>query len=296
MIVINQGRVNYCYKTSISNAEVCDTVCSNKVITIIIDYNLFIEKKVDKIIASLWDILTYTIDIFNLCNSTVENITLFDKIPENTFFIDNTVEINNVLQYGATPENLYIGDLEAKNKATITFKVAILKCYNEEINKITNLGEIRYDYLYNIEQKPAQMNLYTNEVITFVKCNNFSQLSTFSKTLLHSENFKVVKICSLTSENKVIKYKVIETNTGFKVLIIWKTYYFINYYKYNSLFGCTLEKEKRFDYFSTILNVPSGIKYVNKININILEEDCSYKLISKTNELNLFNTIFIYLN
>lgn len=45
MIVVNQGRVNYCYKKSKDHAEICDTVCSNKVITIIIDYKLFIEKK-----------------------------------------------------------------------------------------------------------------------------------------------------------------------------------------------------------------------------------------------------------
>ena len=296
MIVVNQGRVNYCYKKSKDHAEICDTVCSNKVITIIIDYKLFIEKKVDKAISSLWDILTYTITIYNLCNNTVNNIRIFDKIPPNTLFINDSVEINNKIQYGANPENLYIGSLDSNKKVIITFKVAILKCYNEEVNKVINLGKVSYDYLYNIEEKPAQMYLTTNKVVTLVNCNIFSQISKSSKTILNSENFKVIKICGINTKIKILYYKILNTPIGYKVLIIFKIYYFINYYKYNSCYGYKFQKENRFDYFSTILDVPPGIKYIKKININVFEEDCTYSLIPKTNELNIYNTILIYLN
>ncbi|MDU4326433.1 hypothetical protein ACFORN_15965 [Clostridium disporicum] len=41
--------------------------------------------------------------------------------------------------------------------------IAILKCYNDEVSKIINFGNVSYDYLYNIEEKPDQMYL------TFIK-------------------------------------------------------------------------------------------------------------------------------
>ncbi|WP_195990295.1 DUF11 domain-containing protein [Clostridium sp. D53t1_180928_C8] len=296
MIVVNQGRVNYCYKKSKDHAEICDTVCSNRVITIIIDYKLFIEKSVDKVISSLWDILTYTITIYNLCDNTVKNIRVFDKLPSNTLFIDNSVKINNITQYGANPENLYIGNLYSKKKVTITFRVAILKCYNEEVTKVINVGNVSYDYLYNIEEKPVQMHLITNKVVTLVNCNIFSQISTSSKTTLNSENFKKVKICEIDTKIKILNYKIINTHMGLKILIIWKMYYLINYYKYNSCYGYKFQRENRFDYFSNILDVPPGIKYIKKININVFEEDCTYSLLPRTNELTIYNTILIYLN
>ncbi|WP_322020223.1 hypothetical protein [Clostridium butyricum] len=57
MIVINQGRVNYRYKVSEDGPVIYDTILSNRVVTPILDKNLSVSKEVDKVIASISDVL-----------------------------------------------------------------------------------------------------------------------------------------------------------------------------------------------------------------------------------------------
>lgn len=296
MIVINQGRVNYSYKISEDEPIIYETICSNSVVTIIIRYNLYVEKKVDKVIASLWDIVTYTIYICNISENEVENIYMKDDIPKNEEFIKDSISINGVIKYGENPKNLFIGNLQAYKKIIVSFKVVISKCYYKCLTAAVNYGEVCYDYLYNIEELPKRMCLVTNKVTTIIKCNIFSEISKNSKVCIPINECEDIKICKMDTAIKVIEYKKINTSTGYKVLIIWKINYTINYCKYNYCNQWTMNKIKAFQYFSDIISVPDGIKYINDIFIDISEEDCSYNFFKNTSILNIYNTILVYLH
>ncbi|MDO5516781.1 MAG: DUF11 domain-containing protein, partial [Clostridium sp.] len=239
-----------------------------------------------------WDILTYTITIENVSFNTVKNINLYDDVPKCTKFLDNSIKINNVIQYGKIPDNLYIGNLKPGEEVEILFDVVILEsCSN---NEIINYGKIEYDFIYNVEEDPCKISIITNKVITLIKCNIFKEISKRSSICLNRRTCEKIKICTIVPKIHVIKTKIINTLTGKKVLIIWKIEYEIYYYRYNYMMEYFIEKIEYVDYFSTIMDIPPGLEYEDVNSIKIVEEDCDYTLVEECSQLIIGNIIMIY--
>ncbi|MDU0324524.1 DUF11 domain-containing protein [Clostridium butyricum] len=294
LIVINQGRVNYRYKVSEEGPVIYDTILSNRVVTPILDKNLSVRKEVDKVIASISDVLTYTINITNISNKTVENICLKDKIPKETLFIKDSVKINGITQYGATTEKLHIGNLKCHEKADVTFKVAIYE--DEYIDSINNKGFICYDYIYNVEEKPIEMCLSTNKVETYIMYNIFKQTSVSSNITICLRPCEKIKICEINCYPKTINSKILKTITGNKLLIIWEIKYCMHYLRYFINYQYDICNVNYKENFSTLLDIPYGYDYSSDEGFKIINEKCSYHYLLGENRLIIYNSILIIAN
>lgn len=296
MIVINQGRVNYRYKVSEDSPVIYNTILSNSVVTSVLDKNLNVSKEVDKVIATIYDILTYKINIINISDNTVNNVFLKDKIPNGTKFVNDSVEINGLTQFGVTPENLYIGNINSCKKITVTFQVVICEMYDECKNEITNEGYIYYDYKYNIEEKPIQICLVTNKVNTYVMYNIFTQTSVSASLKICLRPCEKIKICYIDSCGKVLKCKLIKTVVGKKILVLWEINYCLYYLRYFNNYQYEVCNDTCKEYFSTLLDVPCGAETCSTEFFKIVNENCSYNYLCDKNELIIYNTVLIIAN
>lgn len=296
MIVINQGRVNYRYKISEEGPVIYDTIMSNRVVTCVVDMNLSANKEVDKSIAFVYDILTYTINITNVSLEKVENIVLKDTIPEGTSFIEDSVKINGIIQYGETPEELYVGSLQSYGKMKITFEVIIIGNCNNYKDEIINSGTVCYDFRYNIEKEPLRMCLLTNTVTTYVRYNIFTQISVSSSITICLRCCEKLKICALNTYPQVLKRKTIKTNTGTKLLVIWEIKYCLYYLKYYVNFKYVVCSDVYKEYFSTLLDIPCEEEYYNNDNLKIINESCTYNYVDDYDKLIICNTVLIIKN
>ncbi|APF24005.1 DUF11 domain-containing protein [Clostridium butyricum] len=296
MIVINQGRVNYRYKVSEEGPLIYDTVFSNRVVTSIIDFYLKVSKEVDKLIANIYDVITYTISINNISNESVSNIVLNDEIPEGTNFIKDSVKVNGVTQYNLTPENLYIGNLQPSENIIISFKVSVANNCHQCKDNIINYGIVCYDFVYNIEKDPIRIYLLTNKVNTYIMYNIFTQTSVSASLTFQLRPCEKIKICKIDSCGKVLNCKVMKTITGTKILVIWEITYFLYYLKYFTKYQYEVCSDICKEYFSTLLDVPCGVEKCDKKCFKILNENCSYYYLSNENRLIIYNTILIIAN
>lgn len=301
MIIINQGRVDYRYKVSDEGPVIYDTIFSNRVVTTVLDQNLIVSKEVDKFIATLYDKITYTINIENISADTVENVYLKDNIPYGTCFICDSLKIDGVIQHGMSPEFLYVGNIESLQKISVTFQVAICGdcgCINKKYNRdeIINDGIVCYDSIYNVEEDPVQICLLTNKVTTYVKFNIFKQISESASIIICLRPCEKLKICQLNCYPQIVQSKVIKTVTGSKLLIIWEMKYYLYYLKYFTAFQYEVCNDTYKEYFSTLLDVPCGAEYCITDCFKILNEKCSYYYVSSENRLIVYNSILIIAN
>lgn len=104
-----------------------------------------IVKSVDKALASIGDVLTYTFTITNNSNVPVDTINFTDSIPNGTTFVTNSVTINSIPQFGFNPQtgfaipNMAMGDV-----TTVTFKVTVTAI--PVPNPIQNTAGITFAY------------------------------------------------------------------------------------------------------------------------------------------------------
>ncbi|MDK2563818.1 DUF11 domain-containing protein [Romboutsia sedimentorum] len=291
MRVINECRIDFKYRLSPQSPLVAKTTLSNIVSTDIVKNILKIEKFVDKKNTYYFDILTYTIDIYNISDYLVTDVFFRDKIPLGTEFIQNSVEINNIKVRCLNPQyGFCIGDINSGYKKSITFKVVVLPlCFCEIIK---NYSIIEHDYIYNIEKCPARVPIQSNRVYTKVNEKVFKQLS-IDNILTTCD--PILKIVDSNVSIEILQTKLVNTpsndiygecKSNICMLIV------IGSIDYEMIFKSKFQKSKllrdKFG-FSCYMLVPVGIEYVNKNNIKIIIENASSNLINK-------NTVFINTN
>lgn len=85
-----------------------------------------ITEAVDKDMTPCGGILTYTITLPNTGNLTATNIILFNTIPAGGTFIDDSVTIDGVTQYGYNPDyGMTIPDISPGDMRTVTFQMQV---------------------------------------------------------------------------------------------------------------------------------------------------------------------------
>ncbi|MGL4453707.1 MAG: DUF11 domain-containing protein [Sarcina sp.] len=88
--------------------------------------NLKVHKSVDKLFASVDDILTYKIMIDNLEGRPAYNVILQDNLPAGTTYIINSLRLNGYQQSGAYPQlGFLIQRINPNSRVIITFEVSI---------------------------------------------------------------------------------------------------------------------------------------------------------------------------
>lgn len=305
MEIINQARVEYRYRFSSLAPIITKTLLSNNTITYIINDVLKVNKKVDKLLASPFDILDFTITISNVSNTIVNNIYFKDALPSNLKYVSNSLKINGYDIPCAKVENLcYLGSLESSENIVINFNTVILPSSN--INSTSNVSTIYFDYIYNILKPPTVIALDSNSTSTNIENNLFKQFNVSHVLIFPDSLPKVDKIISIKCKINLLKKKLVATphcNTLshkdknlLNLILIGSLKYDVTYYSKNCISNCCKDSCKKYLHaasfingFSTNLLVPCGINIVDvkAVPIKITGEKISY---------NLINTQTIYMN
>lgn len=286
MKIINECRIDYKYRFSPQSPEIRKTIFSNIVSTQVIKDTLELTKSVNKKLTFPFDILTYTIFIYNITNLDVKNIFFKDNIPQNTRFIENSITINNTKLECENPQiGFFAGNLEGGGTTEIVFKVLVLPtCF---CNLIENYSTIEYDYIYNVEKPPYRANKTSNKVISKCEKRVFKQI-------IVEENIETYDdICFIKNYKynlQIIETKLINqinSNLG-TLLVIGKLSYEINYISDE----CTRCMDDIFG-FSTCMIVPIGISLESKEYIKYDIEELSINLIN-SNKIFLNMSLLLY--
>ncbi|WP_242257496.1 DUF11 domain-containing protein, partial [Bacillus cereus group sp. BfR-BA-01379] len=122
-----------------------------------------VVKSVNTNVATVGDVLVYTIEIINAGSVSATNVFFQDSIPQGTLFIENSVVVNGVLQEGADPElGFQINNLPTGASAIVTFEVLI-----DEIpqgNNVVNNANVTGDFLVNPTEPPITITVPSNTV------------------------------------------------------------------------------------------------------------------------------------
>ncbi|MGY1423664.1 DUF6923 family protein [Bacillus cereus] len=149
-------------------------------------------KSVDKVTATIGEILTYTLIVTNISTTvTAMNAILTDPIPVGTNFVSGSVTVNGVPNVGDPSIGILLGNIAPQTSLTITFQVQI---DNSPPNAITNIGTVSAD---DSEATPS------NEVTTQIISLPIATLTSV-KTVNHAT----------ANIGDVLTYTVVVTNTG----------------------------------------------------------------------------------
>lgn len=130
------------------------TVESNELVLPVVNLNVCLIKSVDKIVAKVGDIISYSVLVRNNSNLYINNVIFYDILPENLLLLPATVRINGVQQF---VDDLSIGlDLEtiaAGSNKVVSFQVEVLGL--PKVSVITNVASADYSYTINDGEIPV---------------------------------------------------------------------------------------------------------------------------------------------
>ncbi|MGG1147351.1 DUF7507 domain-containing protein [Bacillus wiedmannii] len=107
--------------------------------------NIQATKSVNKSVAAIGDVLTYTVTIPNTGLLPANNVIFTDILPNGTSFIPGTVTIDNVPQTNANPAaGISLGTINNNASRTVTFQATVVSLPNQ--NPISNTANITFQY------------------------------------------------------------------------------------------------------------------------------------------------------
>ncbi|WP_433947898.1 DUF7507 domain-containing protein [Bacillus tropicus] len=107
--------------------------------------NIQATKSVNKSVAAIGDVLTYTVTIPNTGLLPANNVIFIDNLPTGTSFIPGTVTVDNVPQTNANPAaGISLGTINNSASRTVTFQATVVSLPNP--NPISNTANITFQY------------------------------------------------------------------------------------------------------------------------------------------------------
>ncbi|MCU5375654.1 cell surface protein [Bacillus cereus] len=107
--------------------------------------NIQATKNVNKSVAAIGDVLTYTVTIPNTGLLPANNVIFTDILPNGTSFIPGTVTIDNVPQTNANPAaGISLGTINNNASRTVTFQATVVSLPSQ--NPISNTANITFQY------------------------------------------------------------------------------------------------------------------------------------------------------
>lgn len=106
-------------------------------------------KSVEESIATIGDILHYTVRIINSGNVTAENVVFSDNVPDGTEFVEGSLTVNGAapIPLNATPnDGVEIGNINPGEIVTIKFNVKVIAIPNPPNEpKVENVALVTFD-------------------------------------------------------------------------------------------------------------------------------------------------------
>ncbi|MBJ8186439.1 DUF11 domain-containing protein [Bacillus cereus] len=107
--------------------------------------NIQATKSVNKSVAAIGDVLTYTVTVPNTGLLPANNVTFIDILPNGTSFIPGSVTIDNLPQTNANPiAGISLGTINNNASRTITFQATVVSLPSQ--NPISNTATITFQY------------------------------------------------------------------------------------------------------------------------------------------------------
>lgn len=179
--ILNQANVTASFQVNPSEPPVTINVPSNIVNTTVQSGNFEVVKAVNTDVATVGDVLVYTIEVINAGSVPATNVFFQDSIPQGTLFIENSVVVNGVLQEGADPElGFPLNNLPTGASVIVTFEVLI-----DEIpqgNNVVNNANVTGDFLVNPTEPPITVTVPSNTVMTVVNSSGLNVMKSVSAT------------------------------------------------------------------------------------------------------------------
>lgn len=209
----NTAKLTFKYKLMPADTKQEDgTAVSNTVITYVNLGSLMITKSVDKVYATLLDVLNYTISIKNVGNTKCSNLVFTDILQAEAVFVEKSVYIDNQAYQGYNPNSGFsVKDLNPGQSVTIKF-AATVNAIPSTLN-VYNSSSVSYNYYVDQSKVPVAVNKNSNLVDTII---NFARVNV-TKTV--SKQFATIGDM-LTYTVEVFNFGTVNiTNVNFRDLI-----------------------------------------------------------------------------
>ncbi|MCH5586103.1 hypothetical protein MK805_14265 [Shimazuella sp. AN120528] len=158
------------------------------------------EKTVDKDIAVVGDILTYTILLSNNGLVEAENAIFTDKLPASVSFVPGSLQIDGIAQPTADPtRGVSVGSVSIEGPVEIVFQVEVTSV--PPSGKVLNKGMLDYEFHSAPSLPVSYGSNESNEVETVVKRVQIDAVKMEDKSVYDKEN-------------EVITYTILVSNNG----------------------------------------------------------------------------------
>lgn len=171
--VRNKSQIDFSYKIDPNASYLDKSVQSDTVTTQIVKGQLTATKAVDKTIATVGDVLTYTITIVNTGNAIANSVMFQDTPSTGATFKTGTVYVNgsNNTSYDPTV-GFSLGDIGIGNQVTVSFQANVVSV--PASNKVTNQAVMNFNYLVDPKQPPVSTTSYSNTTTTNIALGSLS--------------------------------------------------------------------------------------------------------------------------
>ncbi|MGL4772523.1 MAG: DUF11 domain-containing protein [Clostridium sp.] len=161
--IVNKAIVCYCVGDQTLEVE-------SNTLTIPV-YNICVNmcKSVDKSVARIGDILTYSVVIRNNSNVPVNDVTFYDNLSTSLELIPSSVLVNLTPQYLETLSGgVPIGTLNAYSSVVVNFQAKVISLPTPPV--IKNVGRLEFSYtIIDVETQIVSIgDTCSNEVLTRV--------------------------------------------------------------------------------------------------------------------------------
>lgn len=125
----------------------------------------------NKSVAAIGDILTYTVTIPNTGLLPANNVTFTDILPNGTSFIPGTVTVDNVPQTNANPAaGISLGTINNNSSRTVTFQATVVSLQTKTLSLTLLILH------FNIHQLPVERLLMVLQQATLQEHKLTSQI------------------------------------------------------------------------------------------------------------------------
>lgn len=169
--ISNSASISYNFIVDPNASPVSKNTTSTTTFTQVNDANVISAKTVDKVFATVGDVLTYTVVLTNAGSVSADNPTFVDTNPDGTTFIPNTFLINGVLQNNADPNiGVPLPAIPANSSLTVSYQVTVISLPAQ--NPTTNSSSTQYSFILNPGDPPTIETSLSNTVSTQINVAN----------------------------------------------------------------------------------------------------------------------------
>ena len=261
---------------------------------------VLLQGHIDKKIANLNDIVTYTLTINNKGTLDIANLKFYSSLPDNMSLISNSFKLNSTMinvenmSYGVS-----LGNLKSNNTIALEFK-AIVTCACPNGTMQTDC-HVKFTYKNN-ELSPEQIGYSSIETFNITAISpNFKEIFLDNMLYIPNNRPNLEEVVDITAQVEIYNYRIVKTLkgisnenktlTGYKAIITGLLKIFLEYTSKtntNKVYSTSYESR-----FSTFLILPEEYIEGTPLEVNSFVEGIYHNII---NNRNVFSTASLHVD